>query len=484
MPYTDAPRRAEISLLKTHYYTGCQRLWADSLRSHLWFGISDSEFSFMQAQNRLIEQLDTLPPSAMQGFLRLRTPIDVTSLIGWLKVQTTLPKIYWHTRERDREFAVIGCIREITDIEALSSLTGHDLPLGGSFPRYYGGIAFDPTQPVSEEWQSFGPCRFILPRIELIRQGNETELVCNLWFDEKPHEQEIAQARNALIALASEVVCEPPKPFNEPTHTPNETTWKHWITQVTQPGSLQRVPKVVLSRRSDFALSEQTSPWDQLAHWQSAMPACFHFGYQFESTHCFIASSPERLYRRDGRQLFSEALAGSTPRTGDATQDAELAELLMHDQKNRLENRFVHTDILTRLDGLAETATVYDLQVLPLKHIQHMKRAIEATLQSTTQDWQLLQKLHPTPAVGGSPRRKAMALIRTLETHARGWYAGACGFISEDVSEFAVAIRSGLWQSDTLSLYTGAGILQGSDAHEEWLELNTKLRSITGQTHE
>ena len=79
---------------------------------------------------------------------------------------------------------------------------------------------------------------------------------------------------------------------------------------------------------------------------------------EFSPESCFIASSPERLYRRHDRQLFSEALAGSTPRTGDAEQDAELASLLLQDGKNRLENRFVHTDILTRLDGLADTAVV------------------------------------------------------------------------------------------------------------------------------
>ena len=101
-----------------------------------------------------------------------------------------------------------------------------------------------------------------------------------------------------------------------------------------------------------------------------------------------------------------------------------------------------------------------------------------------TADWQLLQKIHPTPAVGGSPRRKALSQIRALEQHQRGWYAGACGFISEDVSEFTVAIRSGLWHQNQLHLYTGAGILTGSDAEAEWQELDTKLNSMLGVWHD
>ena len=441
----------------------------------------------MQAQNQLLEQLDAISTSEMQGFIRLRTPIDVTSLIGWLKAQTLFPKIYWHARERDREFAVIGSIHNITTADELATLTGHARPAAGSYPRYYGGIAFDPNQLTAAEWHDFGTCRFVLPRIELIRQGNQTELVCNLWLNEHNHSAELTAARAAISYLQAETTCSIPTSLTTPVHTPDQDLWSSQIEQVTQPESLQTIPKIVLSRRSDFQINQEESAWDRLSAWQSAMPACFHFGYQFTETSAFIASSPERLYRRAERQFFSEALAGSTPRTGNDTQDAELAELLIQDQKNRLENRFVHTDILTRLDGLADTAVVSDLHVLPLKHIQHMKREIEATLLPETNDWHLLQKLHPTPAVGGTPRRKAMARIRELEPHARGWYAGACGFISENVSEFAVAIRSGLWQSGQLSLYTGAGILQGSVAADEWEELNTKLFSITGhvgQTHE
>ncbi len=439
----------------------------------------------MLAQTHLLEQLDALTAAEQQGFIRLRAAMDVTSLIGWLKEQPLFPRIYWHARERDREFAALGAIRELTDPTQLASLTGQLRPHAGSYPRYYGGLAFDYQQPVTDEWQEFGQCRFVLPRIELIRQGNQTELVCNLWFDGNNHAHELTAAREALQQLQPETTLTHYLPAQRERHdTPDKPRWMQWLSQVLQPDALKIIPKVVLSRRTTLQFSETLNPWDLLATWQSATPACFHIGYQFSPESCFIASSPERLYRRHDRQLFSEALAGSTPRTGDAEQDAELASLLLQDGKNRLENRFVHTDILTRLDGLADTAVVSEAQILPLKHIQHIKREIEATLLPETADWQLLQKVHPTPAVGGSPRRKALSQIRALEQHQRGWYAGACGFISEDVSEFTVAIRSGLWHQNQLHLYTGAGILTGSDAEAEWQELDTKLNSMLGVWHD
>ncbi len=439
----------------------------------------------MLAQTRLLEQLDSLAVTELSGFVRLRTAIDVTSLIGWLQAQPLFPRIYWHARERDREFAALGSIREITDYNQLSELTGKKRPVAGSYPRYYGGLAFDYQQPVTAEWQEFGQCRFVLPRIELIRQGNQTDLVCNLWIENGNAAAEISAARQALQQLQAETTLTATQPeLNSRQDMPDKTRWMSWLDTVLKPDALKTIPKVVLSRRSTLNFTQSLNPWSLLASWQSAAPACFHIGFQFSPESCFIASSPERLFRRQDRQLLSEALAGSTPRTGDPEQDAELADLLLQDGKNRMENRFVHTDILTRLDGLAETAVVSEAQILPLKHIQHIKREIEATLKTETCDWQLLKNIHPTPAVGGSPRRKALAQIRTLEQHQRGWYAGACGFISEDVSEFTVAIRSGLWHDQQLELYTGAGILTGSDADEEWQELDTKLNSMLGVWHD
>ena len=65
--------------------------------------------------------------------------------------------------------------------------------------------------------------------------------------------------------------------------------------------------------------------------------------------------------------------------------------------------------------------------------------------------------------------------VRDLEPFDRGWYAGPVGYIGTDGSEFAVAIRSGLVQNDQLSLYAGAGIVEGSNADDEWDEIENKI---------
>lgn len=433
----------------------------------------------MLAQTELLHQLDSLPVSEQQGFVRLRTPIDVTSLIGWLKAQPIYPRVYWHARGRDREFAAIGCLKEVTDPQELAALNGHQRPHAGSYPRYYGGLAFDYEEPVFGEWASFGQCHFILPRIELVRLGNQTELVCNLLFEDIEPEIEIATARNTLQSLMKEIplfIDQIGKPVY--THMPNQDTWRQWIQNIIEPAHLQETPKVVLSRRSALTFKHAINPWDLLAKWQQSTPSCFHVGFQFSADSCFISSSPERLFRREDNTLYSEALAGSTNGTGDPSVDQQLGDDLLKDNKNREENHIVEVDILEHLDPLSTEVKVTDPMILKLKYIQHIKREITATLKPELTDWDILQHLHPTPAVGGKPREHALQSIRRLEKHQRGWYSGACGFISEDVTEFTVAIRSGLWYRQQMFLYTGAGILSGSDPDIEWRELDTKLYSL------
>lgn len=439
----------------------------------------------MLAQTRLIRKLDSLLQTDLTGFIRLREPIDITSFTGWLKGQTLYPRIYWHARERDREFAALGVLREIRDAGQLAALSGQPKPAGGSWPRYYGGLAFDPlaTQGDSEHWQEFGHCRFVLPRLELIRQGNQIELVCNLWLETDPHQrqQEIDTSRAALAQVQPEAALTSlPAIHFQRRDTPPQAIWSTLVEQVTSSEHLAELPKVVLARESQLTTTQAVNPWDLLAAMQPLTPACFHFAFAFSAEACLLASSPERLYRRHERDLESEALAGTILRTGDEAVDQELASQLLADNKNRLENRLVHADILTRLEGLAEQATLSPPRILKLRRLQHLRRDITAHLKPDVTDAQLLATLHPTPAVGGTPRRKALAFIRQHEPFARGWYAGACGLISEDVAEFAVAIRCALLTPDTLRLYAGAGIVSGSEPAAEWQELDDKLANLLG----
>jgi menaquinone-specific isochorismate synthase len=93
----------------------------------------------------------------------------------------------------------------------------------------------------------------------------------------------------------------------------------------------------------------------------------------------------------------------------------------------------------------------------------------------------LLSALHPTAAVAGTPTKTAVELIRDLEGHERGRYAGPVGWLDrEGDGEFAIALRCGMVDGATATLYSGAGIVEGSDPGMEFDETQIKLRPMLG----
>lgn len=438
----------------------------------------------MLAQTHLKQQLDALRHSTVSGFVRLRVAASVEAFPGWLAAQAIYPRIYWRARGASRpEYVALGAIHELTrpeDIQRVCALAWAD---SEDSPRYYGGLAFDPTQP---GWDGFGPCRFVLPRIELVRRGECTSLCLNLWLpareQEREFEAELRAAEAALDALQPEAPL--PALTKQPWQRrdlPGPAQWQTLVGQVTAPDFQAHTPKVVLSRESLLAGEESGSPlcpWSLLTQWARHAQECFHFGFQFSPEQSFIACSPERLYRRERGHLFTEALAGTIRRSGDEATDAALAAELLADSKNRLENRLVHADILSRLAPLTTRTSLTEPRILKLRLLQHLKCDIEAELQPGVCDWQLLAALHPTPAVGGAPREAALAFIREHEPHERGWYAGACGMLSRETSEFSVAIRSARITARGISLFAGAGIVAGSQPAAEWAELDNKIANV------
>jgi menaquinone-specific isochorismate synthase len=110
--------------------------------------------------------------------------------------------------------------------------------------------------------------------------------------------------------------------------------------------------------------------------------------------------------------------------------------------------------------------------------VQHLRTAISGTLSGVADDAAILEAFHPTPATCGLPVDDAMSFIGKHEMFHRGWYAGPFGCVSKDSAEFAVAIRSMLARDSRVELFAGAGIVKGSDAEREWMELEDKISGV------
>ena len=116
--------------------------------------------------------------------------------------------------------------------------------------------------------------------------------------------------------------------------------------------------------------------------------------------------------------------------------------------------------------------------MLKLARVQHILKRFRFSLKKSVSDFELINALHPTAAVGGYPKENIKNEIHALEQFDRGWYAAPVGWIGKDASEFAVAIRSGLIDKDTLYLYSGAGIIDGSVSESEWDEIENKISNF------
>jgi len=444
-----------------------------------------SVLSLSKAVSSLSDRLSQLFDHSQQsGILQLVEDVSLPPLMSWLAAQNQFPKIYWQGRDRREEVAAIGSCLDLAFIEAIDDSKLQQIyqqycqqPHGVDV-RFYGGVAFDRTL---ASWPEFGRARFLVPRVELRRQEERGQLLVNLNLNEQSLAQQVQEALAVLAQLC------PAQPLLPPQKTevlsrvdvPDFSRWSQLVTEVTSPAFNCHTPKVVLSRQSKLHVTQTPDPWTVLACWQGRNPTSFQFGFQFSPEHSFISCTPERLYRRQQDQLVTEALAGTTVRGLTADEDEKLAQQLLDDHKNSHENQFVGTHIVSELTPLSVQVNADEpLKIFKLNHIQHLHRVIKAQLRHDISDFQLLQSLHPTPAVGGFPKKAALQYIAANEGYNRGWYAGTCGFLSSQLSEFAVAIRSALLEPGCINLFAGAGILTGSDPSLEWQELENKLATI------
>ena len=204
------------------------------------------------------------------------------------------------------------------------------------------------------------------------------------------------------------------------------------------------------------------------------------YRYSFDG---FVGASPELLVAIHDDEITSHPLAGTTPRTGDAQQDALLAKQLLESAKNQIEHRvvidMVHDTLLPHcsyLDWEAEPS------VVQVANVQHLGTQLVGKLSEPRMHvLDAALALSPTPALGGFPREQALQLIAQYEGMNRDKYGGAIGwFDSRGNGVFAVAIRCAQFNDARTQarLFAGGGIVADSDPQEELAETNAKLQAM------
>ena len=374
---------------------------------------------------------------------------------------------------RFREVARLG--KELlSGVRSLGLLGAEAVP-----PRLFGGFAFQPGTPRASHWAPFGEARFVLPELGyLVENGRGTLFVsmASRRLAERAERQAlVGRALDALAALERGAL-HVPSAERSPTSL-EEGPLDEWTGLVEAiGGEIARgtLEKVVLSRRVSVELPRALDPADVLARLRHEAPESTRFLVRREGS-VFLGATPERLAKKQGASLETEAVAGSM-----STLDREGARHLFESSKDLAEHALVVREIVRALEPLAERIEKpSEPELHELRHVLHLRTRIEATLRGAPHLLEVVEHLHPTPAVGGAPTARALEWISTHERDERGWYAGPVGwFDAQGDGEMAVALRSGVLEAERAHLYVGAGIVEHSVPQAELAETRWKLATL------
>ncbi|MFC7072531.1 isochorismate synthase MenF [Halovenus rubra] len=356
----------------------------------------------------------------------------------------------------------------------------------GARPRLFGGFSFTGTERdtnrtmENEPWAAYPDAHFVLPAVQVSVTSDGTWLTTTaLGADAKMKASErLTRWRDRLTAIPEFDRGNPPGVQSQ-QHTPTLPGWRDGVESVIDRIDRGAVKKIVLAKALSARLDRELSVVDVLARLGESYPGCYRFLFEPAGGATFFGATPERLVSLRGRTVDTEALAGSIGRGETDDEDDWLEQELRKSDKNNHEHDLVVDTIHRQLDSVTDSVETGSRTVRKLSTVQHLQTPIRGTLDGDRHVLELVERLHPTPAVGGLPPVGATRAIEELEGFDRGWYASPVGWMDADGNgTFVVAIRSAVAKATEVRLFAGAGIVSDSNPDEEWDELRLKFRPI------
>ncbi len=267
----------------------------------------------------------------------------------------------------------------------------------------------------------------------------------------------------------------PPDHFTLSSPCPHDE-WCEMVARALKHVESGQLRKVVLAREVLVEANRDFFASDILGRLRALYPSCTIF-----SIGGFVGASPELLVSRRRQSVLSHPHAGTVARSGDPTTDDALIAGLMDSPKQRREHRAVVEAVSDALRPLCRQLHVpTSPSIVLLRNVSHLATLIEGELGDTNDSaLALAARLHPTPAVAGSPTDAALKLISDLEGMDRDRYAGPVGWVdARGDGDWVVGIRSATLDGSTARLVAGVGVVAGSDPREELAETQLKLQAL------
>lgn len=304
----------------------------------------------------------------------------------------------------------------------------------------------------------------VVPRVVLGRRGGASWLTV-VSYDHEPEDLPDADA------------CVPP--------APGAVTWSHgaldapqWLAAVE--AVLARIEagdvgKVVLARDLVAQASSSVDPRHLLRRLSEGYPSCWTFAVEG-----LVGATPELLLRLRTGEVTSRVLAGTVRRTGREDVDLAAVAALRTSGKDLDEHEFAVASVAESLRPFCSDLDVPQSPgVLSLSNVWHLATDVRGRLAAAARSLEVVAALHPSAAVGGTPRAEALRVISEVEGMDRGRYAGPVGWMdASGDGEWGIALRCAEVVGDRVRAYAGCGIVAGSVPEAEYAETQDKLMPV------
>ena len=225
--------------------------------------------------------------------------------------------------------------------------------------------------------------------------------------------------------------------------------------------------KVVLSRK--IVLKEQIAIVDSFENLISTYPTAFRYLFFHPKIGLWMGATPEQLVKINQNQFETVALAGTQL----------YSENVIWATKEIEEQQFVTDYIVAKVKDKVTQLMVTDAKTVKAGNLAHLKSFISGELTADFQANDLINALHPTPAVCGLPKEKAIDFILKNEGYNRKYYAGFLGEYNKDnQTDLFVNLRCLEVENDVVNIYVGCGITNDSHSEKEFIETENKSMTM------
>jgi len=323
--------------------------------------------------------------------------------------------------------------------------------LSGTGPVLFASFSFDPNE----------ESVLVIPEIVVGMRNGSSWIT---WIGDQP--QPALQEENEILADAE---------FNWGDGSLSPAEWQLRVAKAIEEIEKTELEKVVLAR--DLIVNSHRSI--------DARKILRNLGAEYPSTWIFavdglVGATPELLLRLSRGMVTSRVLAGTISKTGNDEKDLALAASLARSSKDLEEHEYAVRSVADALDPFCTSTNVPESPfVLHLANVMHLATDVTCALIESKKNvdaFTILEKLHPSAAVCGTPTDLAAKVIKNIEGMSRGRYAGPVGWLdARGDGELGIALRCGQIKDNEIQIYAGCGIVAGSKPEKELTESNAKF---------